>query len=83
MSLLCRLTVFSLSPTHRRRLRTTNLVERLKEAIRRRTRVARQFPNEASRLRSMSAVIMASPADWQTPESRYATFSNGESEVGV
>jgi transposase-like protein len=51
-------TVFSLPPTHRRRLRTTNLVERLNEEIRRRTRVARLFPNEASCLRLVSAVLM-------------------------
>jgi transposase-like protein len=44
-------TVFALPPSHRRRLRTTNLVERLNEEIRRRTRVARLFPNEASCLR--------------------------------
>lgn len=33
-------TVFTFPATHRRRLRTTNLVERLNEEIRRRTRVA-------------------------------------------
>ena len=52
-------TVFSFPPTHRRRLRTTNLVERLNEEIRRRTRVARLFPNEpASCLRLVTAVVM-------------------------
>merc|ERR1712023_102578 len=51
-------TVFSLPTAHRRRLRTTNLVERLNEEIRRRTRVARLFPNEASCLRLVSAVLM-------------------------
>jgi putative transposase len=40
------------------RLRTTNLVERLNEEIRRRTRVARLFPNEASCLRLVSAILM-------------------------
>ena len=68
-------TVFSLAPNHRRRLRTTNLVERLNEEIRRRTRVARLFPNEASCLRLVSAVLMEIAEDWQTAEKRYVTFS--------
>lgn len=69
-------TVFSLPPAHRRRLRTTNLVERLNEEIRRRTRVARLFPNEASCLRLVSAVLMEIAEDWQTAEKRYVTFSD-------
>ena len=69
-------TVFSLPPTHRPRLRTTNLVERLNEEIRRRTRVARLFPNEASCLRLVSAVLMEIAEDWQTAEKRYVTFSD-------
>ena len=69
-------TVFSFPPTHRRRLRTTNLVERLNEEIRRRTRVARLFPNEASCLRLVTAVVMEIAEDWQTAEKRYLTFSD-------
>lgn len=67
-------TVFGLPPSHRRRLRTTNLVERLNEEIRRRTRVARLFPNEASCLRLVSAVLMEIAEDWQTADKRYVTF---------
>jgi transposase-like protein len=67
-------TVFSLPPSHRRRLRTTNLVERLNEEIRRRTRVARLFPNEASCLRLVSAILMEISEDWQSAERRYVTF---------
>ena len=67
-------TVFSLPPAHRRRLRTTNLVERLNEEIRRRTRVARLFPNEASCLRLVSAELMEIAEDWQTADKRYITF---------
>ncbi len=69
-------TVFSLSPSHRRRLRTTNLVERLNEEIRRRTRVARLFPNEASCLRLVTAVLMEIAEDWQTAEKRYLVFED-------
>jgi len=69
-------TVFSLPASHRRRLRTTNLVERLNEEIRRRTRVARLFPNEASCLRLVSAVLMEISEDWQTAERRYVVFTD-------
>ena len=41
------LTVFSLPASHRRRLRTSNLLERLNKEIKRRTRVATLFPNDA------------------------------------
>jgi putative transposase len=75
-------TVFSLPPAHRRRLRTTNLVERLNEEIRRRTRVARLFPNEASCLRLVSAVLMEIAEDWQTADKRYITFSDSEAVEG-
>lgn len=69
-------TVFSFSPSHRRRLRTTNLLERLNEEIRRRTRVARLFPNEASCLRLVTAIVMEIAEDWQTADKRYLTFED-------
>ena len=60
------LTVFLLPPSHRRRLRTSNMLERLNEEIRRRTRVAGLFPNEASALRLVSAVLMEISEEWET-----------------
>jgi transposase-like protein len=45
------LTGLGFPPAHRRRLRTTNGLERLNKEIKRRTRVATLFPNEASLLR--------------------------------
>jgi transposase-like protein len=69
-------TTFSLPPSHRRKLRTTNLVERLNQEIRRRTRVARLFPNEAACLRLVSAVLMEISEDWQTAEKRYVVFTD-------
>ena len=56
-------------------------MERLNEEILRRTRVARLFPNEASCLRPVSAVLMEIAEDWQTAEKRYLTFSE-ENVVG-
>jgi putative transposase len=60
------LTTFILPAGHRRRLRTSNMLERLNEEINRRTRVAGLFPNEASALRLVSAVLMEISEDWET-----------------
>jgi len=64
------LTVFNLPVKLRRRLRTNNLLERLNREIKRRTRVATLFPNEASLLRLAAAVLMETDEQWQT-EKRY------------
>ena len=58
------LTVFELPQEHRKRMRTTNSLERLHEEINRRTRVARLFPNEASLIRLVSAIEMEISEDW-------------------
>lgn len=60
------LAVFSVPRAHRRRLRTSNMLERLNEELRRRTRVAGLFPNDASLLRLVSAVLMEISEDWET-----------------
>jgi len=60
------LTVFSYPEKHRRRLRTTNGLERLNREIRRRTRVAVLFPNSASCLRLVTAIVMEISEEWQT-----------------
>jgi len=59
-------TVFDLPAAHRRRMRTTNMLERLNKEIKRRTRVATLFPNEASLLRLVSAVLVETSEDWET-----------------
>jgi transposase-like protein len=58
------LTVFQLPQPHRKRLRTTNMLERLHEEMNRRTRVARLFPNEASLLRLVSAIVIEISEEW-------------------
>lgn len=60
------LTVFAFPAAQRIRLRTTNVLERLNEEIRRRTRVALLFPNEASLLRLASAVLIEISEEWET-----------------
>lgn len=59
-------TVFALPEAHRRRLRTTNALERVNKEIKRRTRVATLFPNEASCERLVTAVIMEISEEWMT-----------------
>ena len=58
--------VFMLPDALRRRLRTTNMLERLNREIKRRTRVASLFPNEASLLRLVSAILMETSEEWET-----------------
>jgi len=60
------LAVMSLPRSHQRRLRTTHVLERLNKEIKRRTRVAALFPNEASLLRLTTAVVMEISEDWET-----------------
>jgi transposase-like protein len=60
------LTVFAFPENHQRRLRTTNGLERLNREVRRRTRVAVLFPNPASCLRLVTAILMEISEEWQT-----------------
>jgi putative transposase len=58
------LTCFQFPAGHRMRIRTTNMMERLNEELRRRSRVIRIFPNAASCLRLMTALAQEQAAEW-------------------
>src|SRR5690554_2748923 len=58
--------VLILSFKYRKKLRTTNMVERLNQEIRRRERVIRIFPNEASVIRLMGALLIELDEKWQS-----------------
>ena len=73
------LSVFALPVGHRKRLRTTNMLERLNREIKRRTRVATLFPNEGSLLRLVTGVLMEVSEEWETGK-RYVTFEPQESK---
>ena len=60
------LAVFELPPEHRRRLRTTNGVERMHEEIRRRTIPIRIFPSRESALRMLTALWQDIHENWLT-----------------
>lgn len=59
-------TIFSLPLAHQRRLRTTNALERVNLELKRRTRVAALFPNEASLLRLVTALLSEFSDEWET-----------------
>jgi putative transposase len=67
------LTVMSFPVEHQKRLRTTNLNERVNRELKRRTRVISVFPNAASLERLATAVLMEIDEDWQSG-TRYLTF---------
>ncbi len=68
------LAVLVLPEKYRRRLRTTNMMERLNEEVRRRERVIRIFPNEASALRLIGALLAEQHESWSTGK-RYFDMS--------
>ena len=70
-------TIFKLPQYQRRRLRSTNMLERLNKEIKRRTRVATLFPNEQSLLRLVSAILMEISDEWEAGRI-YLRMSNSE-----
>jgi transposase-like protein len=58
--------VFDLPIAHRIRMRTTNGLERINRELKRRTRVASIFPNAASCLRLVSALLAECDEDWMS-----------------
>lgn len=67
--------VFGIPSEHRKRMRTTNMLERQNRELKRRTRVASLFPNEASLLRLVTAVLVELSDEWETGM-RYLTFQD-------
>jgi transposase-like protein len=59
-------TVFALPAAHQKRLRTSDALERVNQELKRRTRVARVFPNEVSLLRLTTALLCETNDDWET-----------------
>ncbi len=63
--------VFSLPEAYRKRLRTSNSIERLNEEIRRRERVIRIFPNEASIDRLIGSLLIEQHERWISGKSYF------------
>jgi putative transposase len=60
----CTLTFFRLPRQHHKHLKSTNMLERLNEEIRRRTYVVRIFPNAESCLRLVRALAVETNENW-------------------
>lgn len=58
------LTIFHFPSSHRKKLRTSNIAERVNQEIRRRSRVVRIFPNAASCERLAGAIVMEISDQW-------------------
>jgi len=76
--------------SHRRRIRTTNGLERLNQEIKRRTRVVRIFPNGQSCPRLVTALAVEQSEEWLTSrryldveELREPRYRESESEEVV
>lgn len=68
------LTCFHFPTAHRKRIRTTNGLERFNEEINRRTNVIRIFPNDQSCIRLIGALAMEQSEEWLTGR-RYLDMS--------
>ncbi|HQE49877.1 MAG TPA: transposase [Fervidobacterium sp.] len=58
---------------HGKRIRTTNMMERVNRELKRRTRVVGVFPNEESLLRLVGSILMDINEEWVTGR-RYLTM---------
>jgi putative transposase len=68
-------TVFAQPKEHRLRLRTSNAAERINQELKRRTRVARIFPNPKSLLRLVSALLADISDDWESSSQIYLNMN--------
>lgn len=60
------LTVYQFPQEHRKKIRTSNGMERLNKEVKRRTRVAVLFPNKESALRLVTGVVIEIHEEWIT-----------------
>jgi putative transposase len=60
------LTCLFFPASHRKRIRTTNGLERLNQEIKRRTKVVRIFPNREACLRLVTALVVEQSEEWVT-----------------
>jgi len=65
---------YRLPRAHHKHLKSTNMLERLNEEIKRRTRVVRIFPNERSCLRLIRALCAETHETW-LEENRYLNMT--------
>ena len=75
------LAVFKLPEAHRRRMRTSNPIERsIQQELKRRTQKIRVFPNEASLERLATAVLVEIDEQWAVSNKPYVNWKNADAE---
>ena len=71
------LAVYKLPREHRRTMRTSNPIEHsIQQELKRRTRKIRIFPNEASLLRLVTAILVEIDEQWAASQKPYVNFNN-------
>lgn len=70
------LTVWSLAEGLRRRLNSTNMLERVMQTIKKRSKKVRIFPNQASCRRLVGAILMELDEMWACEPMRYLVLEN-------
>lgn len=60
------LTIFNFRPGHRRRLRTSNMPERVNREIKKRTKIASIFPSAESCERLVTAILIEISEEWES-----------------
>ena len=68
------LAILEFPATHRRRLHSTNMLERLMREVKRRTKVVGIFPNDASCDRLVGAILVECHDTWQCEQIRYLSM---------
>lgn len=58
--------VYTLPESHRKHMKSTNMLERFNEELKRRSRVIRIFPNDAACLRVLGTLCMEQSEVWET-----------------
>jgi transposase-like protein len=74
------LAVYQLPKPHRKRMRTTNMLERFNQELKRRTRVVRIFPDDRSCLRLVTALAIEQSEEWQ--DRRYLDMRRAADDAG-
>ena len=70
------LTFFDMPKEHWKKIRTSNLAERVNKEIRRRTKVVGVFPNDESLVRLVSSVLIERDEKWESEEKQYLNMKN-------
>jgi transposase-like protein len=77
------LTCFILPEAHQKRMRTSNAIERVNQELKRRTRVASIFPNEAAVLRLTTALLCEQNNEWLSGKIYLNMSPSGTTEIAT